>query len=343
MYQLLNTLYVTTPGAYLRLDHDTIKIEVERETVMQVPLIHLGGIVCVGRVNMSVPLMRRCAEDGRAVIFHDSRGRFAARVVGPTGGNVLLRRAQHEALSDPERVGLISRSIVAGKIQNSRQVLQRAAREASGDDDGDALRGAAAHLADVLRRLEYSNDPQQIRGLEGEAARAYFQVFGRMVRADRGSFSFTGRIRRPPVGRVNSLLSFFYALLLNDCVAAAESVGLDPQVGYLHTLRPGRPALALDLMEELRSVIADRLALTLINRRQIAAGDFDEQPGGAMRLTDDARKAVIVAYQKRKQDELNHPMLDRQMPIGLIPHVQARLLARHLRGDLEHYPPFLAR
>lgn len=343
MYQLLNTLYVTTPGAYLRLDHDTVKVQIEQETVLQVPLLHLGGIVCIGRVDMSAALMQRCATDGRSVVFHDGRGRFTARVVGPTGGNVLLRRAQHEALSSPEAVGAISRNIVAGKLQNSRQVLLRGARETVDDSERDRLRTAAMTLADVLRRLAGSDDPQRIRGLEGEAARAYFRVFGTLVRADREMFNFSGRVRRPPIGRVNALLSFYYALLLNDCVAAAESVGLDPQVGYLHTLRPGRPALALDLMEELRSVIADRLVLTLINRRQIAPGDFDEQPGGAMRLTDKARKTVVAAYQKRKQEELTHPMLDRQVPLGLIPHIQARLLARHLRGDLENYPPFLAR
>ena len=343
MYQLLNTLYVTTPGAYLRLDHDTVKVEIERETALRVPLLHLGGIVCMGRVNMTSALMQRCAADGRSVVFHDGRGRFRARVVGPTGGNVLLRRAQHEALSDGNRVGAISRNIVAGKIQNSRQVLLRAGREAQSDDDREPLGRASDQLADVLRRLEGVDDPGQIRGYEGEAARSYFQVFGRMIRADRERFEFNGRVRRPPVGRVNALLSFYYALLLNDCVAAAESVGLDPQVGYLHTLRPGRPALALDLMEELRSIIADRLVLTLVNRRQIAPDDFEERPGGAMRLTDDARKRVIVAYQKRKQDELNHPLLERQLPLGLVPHVQARLLARHLRGDLESYPPFLSR
>ncbi len=343
MYQLLNTLYVTTPGAHLRLDHDTVKVQVERETVLQTPLLHLGGIVCMGRVNMTSALLQRCAQDGRAVVFHDGRGRFAARVVGPTGGNVLLRRAQHEALSDARWSAAIGRNIVAGKLQNSRQLLLRSAREAGDETDQQALRAAADRLANVLQRLAPSDDPQQIRGLEGEAARAYFQVFGRMVRADRERFGFSGRVRRPPVGRVNALLSFFYALLLNDCVAAAEAVGLDPQVGFLHTLRPGRPALALDLMEELRSVVADRLALTLINRRQVTAGDFDEQPGGAMRLTDDARKRVIVAYQKRKQDEVSHPLLDRRAPLGLIPHIQARLLARHLRGDLDSYPPYLTR
>lgn len=343
MYQLLNTLYVTTPGAYLRLDHDTVKVQVEHETLLQTPLLHLGGIVCIGRVNMSPALIQRCAQDGRAIVFHDSRGRFAARVVGPTGGNVLLRRAQHEALSNPEQTAAIGRNIVAGKLQNSRQLLLRGAREARDEPDRMALREAADRLADVLRRLEDRDDPQQIRGLEGEAARAYFQVFGRLIRADRKQFGFSGRVRRPPIGRVNALLSFLYALLLNDCIAAAEAVGLDPQVGFLHTLRPGKPALALDLMEELRSVLADRLALTLINRRQIAAGDFEERPGGAMHLTDDSRRRVISAYQRRKQEELSHPLLGRQLPLGLVPHIQARLLARHLRGDLEAYPPFLTR
>lgn len=343
MHQVLNILYVMTPGAYLRLDHDTIKVEVERETRLQAPLLHLGGITCFGNVMLSPAIMHRCAEDGRALVLLDSNGRFKARLVGKTSGNVLLRRAQHIASADSLTSAVIARHIVAGKLQNSRQVLLRAGREATRAEDAEALTTAASRVADALRRLARSRTLDQARGHEGEAARAYFDAFDRMIRNEREEFHFSGRVRRPPIGRTNALLSFLYALLLNDCVAAAESVGLDPQVGFLHTLRPGRPALALDLMEELRAYVADRLVLTLINRQQLRPNDFDILPGGAARLTDDARRKVVVAWQERKQDEVRHPVLDRKVPLALVPHIQAQLLARHLRGDLDAYPPFLAK
>lgn len=343
MHQLLNTLYVSTPGAYLRLDHDTVKVLIERETKLQVPLIHISGIVCFGNVSVSPALIRRCGEDGRSLMMHDSRGRFAARIVGPTSGNVLLRRAQHQALSDPAWVARIARNCVAGKIQNSRQILQRASRETTSSEHRQKLVQAADQLARTLKRLEGRTRVDHIRGDEGIAARAYFDVFDLMIRVNDNRFTFSGRVRRPPIGRINALLSFLYALLLNDCVAALDSVGLDPQVGYLHALRPGKPSLALDLMEEFRAIVADRLVLNLVNRRQIAADDFDERPGGVMRLQDDARKAVIAAYQKRKQDEVRHYLLDRAIPLGLVPHIQAQLLARHLRGDLQEYPPHVTR
>lgn len=343
MLQTLNTLYVTTPGAFLQLDHDTVKVRIEKETRLQLPLLQLDAIVCFGNITISPALMRRCGEDGRAIVLHDYSGRFKARVVGPTGGNVLLRRAQHLALSDSRQTAEIARSVVAGKLQNSRQVLLRAAREAPGLESGEPLSLAAGRVAMAIQRLRNASTLDQIRGHEGEASRAYFQAFGHMVRVEREAFGFSGRVRRPPIGRVNALISFLYALLLNDCVAAAEGVGLDPQVGYLHALRPGKPALGLDLMEELRAVLADRLALTLINRRQLQADDFVEQQAGAMRLTDEARKRVIGAYQTRKQEEVRHMVLDRAIPLGFVPHVQARLFARHLRGDLHTYLPYLAR
>jgi len=343
MHQVLNILYVMTPGAYLRLDHDTVKVEVEREVRLQAPLLHLGGITCFGNVMLSPAIMHRCAEDGRALVLLDGNGRFKARLVGKTSGNVLLRRAQHIASSDPASSAAIARHIVAGKLQNSRQVLLRAGREATRAEDVAALSAAAGRVADALRRLALVRNLDQVRGHEGEAARAYFAAFDQMIRNDREEFRFSGRVRRPPIGRTNALLSFLYALLLNDCVAAAESVGLDPQVGFLHTLRPGRPALALDLMEESRAYIADRLVLTLINRQQLRPNDFDILPGGAARLTDSARRKVVVAWQERKQDEVRHPVLDRKVPLALVPHIQAQLLARHLRGDLDAYPPFLAK
>jgi len=343
MHQLLNTLYITTEGAYLHIDHDTLKVEVEKETKLQVPVHHLGGIVCFGNVMVSPAAMARCAEDGRFVVLLDRNGRFKARVEGPASGNVLLRKAQFDAMNDTQKTLCIAKNIVAGKLQNSRQIVLRGAREA--DDPGDAgkLAKTATAIASALSRLPQCTDIDQVRGIEGEAARAYFESFDRMIREDRESFKMNGRNRRPPLDRINALISFLYALLMNDCVAGAEGVGLDPQVGFLHAIRPGRASLALDLMEEVRSVLADRLALTLINRKQIQAKHFIDRPGGAVHLDDDGRKEVVVAYQKRKQEEITHPLLNQKIPLGLIPHIQARLLARTLRGDMKEYIPFLYR
>lgn len=343
MHELLNVLYVLTQGAVLHLDHDTVRVDVERETRLRVPLLRLNGIVVSGQVTITPFLIQRCAEDGRSLVWLDRNGRFKARVEGKTRGNVLLRRAQHLALSDSERRRLISRQIVAAKIQNSRQILLRAARESTDELEKTALAEAAGRLAVILDRLRRLTDLDMIRGAEGEAARAYFGVFGYMVRGDRASFALDGRTRRPPRDRTNALISFLYALVRAECSSALEGVGLDPQVGYLHALRPGRPALALDLMEEFRPVIADRLAITLVNRRQLKAEHFEETPGNAVQLTEEGRRAVIVEYQRRKEEEIQHRVLKQKVPLGLIPHVQARLLARHLRGDLTHYPPFLYR
>jgi CRISPR-associated protein Cas1 len=343
MHQLLNTLYVTTENSFLRLDHETLKVSVDKETKLQVPLHHLGGVVCFGDVMVSPALMRRCGEDGRSLVLLDRNGRFKARLEGPVSGNVLLRRAQHEWSSNAEKSLGIAKKIVAGKIQNSRQVLMRAAREAVDAEDEEALREGAAALADSLSRIPRCDDIDRLRGNEGESARAYFNCFDRMVLEDRESFRLDGRNRRPPQDPMNALLSFLYSMLTNDCVGAAEGVGLDPQVGFLHVLRPGRPALALDLMEELRAVLADRLALTLVNRRQITTAHFDDRPGGAVYLGEEGRKCVVVAYQTRKQEEILHPLLEQKVPLGLVPHIQARLLARVLRGDMEDYVPFLQR
>jgi CRISPR-associated protein Cas1 len=303
----------------------------------------LGGFVCFGDIMVSPALMRRCGEDGRSLVLLDRNGRFKARLEGPVSGNVLLRRAQHECSSSVEKSMGIAKKIVAGKIQNSRQVLMRAAREAADAEDEKALREAAAMLADSLLRVSRCDDIDRLRGFEGESARAYFDSFDRMVLEDRESFRLDGRNRRPPLDPMNALLSFLYAMLTNDCVAAAEGVGLDPQVGFLHVLRPGRPALALDLMEELRAVLADRLALTLVNRRQITASHFDDRDGGSVYLGEEGRKIVVVAYQTRKHEEASHPLLEQKLPLGLVPHEQARLLARVLRGDMEGYIPFLQR
>lgn len=277
------------------------------------------------------------------IVFHDQHGRFKARVEGPVSGNVFLRHAQHEALSDSKKTTAIARNIVAGKIRNTRQVVLRGAREADNEDDRKALQETARELAHGLEALSRSPDLEQIRGIEGNAARHYFATLDRMVRVNREAFKIAHRNRRPPLDRMNALLSYIYALLLNDCLSAAEGVGLDPQIGYLHVLRSGRPALALDLMEEFRAILADRLALTLVNRRQIDERDFVERPGGAVHINDNARKEIAIAYQKRKQEEVLHPVLNRKVPLGLVPHIQARLLARVLRGDAEEYLPFMYR
>ncbi len=344
MRQILNTLYVTTEGAHLHLDHDTVRVEIERETRLRVPLHHLGALVCFGDSLLTPSLLRRCAEDGRAVVFLSHSGRFRYRVEGPVSGNVLLRRAQHEALDDTARTAGIARAIVAGKLQNCRHSVLRAARDAKCESDSAELREAATQLAQVLRALKHTKGLDEIRGFEGAGARSYFGVFDRMVREDfRQGFRMGQRTRRPPRDRTNALLSFLYALLLSDCSAGAQGVGLDPQMGYLHALRPGRPSLALDLMEELRPVLADRLAITLINRAQVSPKGFLQREGGAVEMTDGARRQIITAYHERKQHEITHPTLEEKMPMGLVPHVQARLLARHLRGDLASYPPFLYR
>lgn len=343
MRELLNVLYVLTQGTVLHLEHDTVRVEVDGETRLRAPLIRLSGIVVFGRVTVTPFLIQRCAEDGRSVVWLNMGGRFKASLQGPAHGNVLLRRAQHLALSDAHIPWQIARAVVAGKIQNSRQVLMRASRESNRTADREALSTAAQRLAEILVDMEQAPNLDSVRGSEGDAARCYFGVFARMVRVDRESFGFDGRTRRPPRDRMNALISFLYALVRTECSAALEGVGLDPQVGFLHALRPGRPALALDLMEEFRPVFADRLALTLVNRQQLQAGHFEETLGGAFSLTEDGRRIVITAYQRRKEEERRHRLLRERIPMGLVPHVQSRLLARFLRGDLANYPPFLYR
>ncbi len=342
MHELLNVLYVQSQGTVLHLDHDALRVEMEGLPPRRLPLLRLSGIVVFGRVTVTPFLIERCAEDGRSLVWLDQRGRFRARVEGQTRGNVLLRRAQHLALSDREHRERIARQIVAGKIQNSRQVLMRAVRETDGAE-ATYLGEAALELAMVLERLRETRNLDVLRGMEGESARTYFGVFGYMVRADRDVFTPAGRTRRPPRDRINAVLSFLYTLIRFECGSALEGAGLDPQVGYLHALRPGRPALALDLMEELRPILADRLALTLVNRRQLKPEHFETTPGGGVLLNEEGRKNVLVAYQRRKEEEVHHRVLDQKLPVGLVPHIQARLLARHLRGELREYPPFLYR
>lgn len=342
MFELLNTLYVLTPGASLHLEHDAVRVVIERETRLRAPLLRLDSIVTFGRIAVSPLLIHRCADDGRAIVFMSGNGRFKARLVGPVRGNVLLRRSQHLALDTDGWPSRLARQFVAGKIQNSRLVLLRGARDSTGEPS-DNLRHAGSQLAGVLQNLHSLDGLDRIRGAEGEAARIYYQAFRWLIHAERDAFTFERRSRRPPRDRANALLSFLYALVREECVSALDGVGLDPQVGYLHALRPGRPALALDLMEELRALVADRLAATLINRRQLVADGFDISPGGAVLLNDAGRRIVISAYQERKKRLVTHRLLRQKVSLGLLPHVQARLLARHLRGDLAHYPPYVAR
>ncbi len=343
MKQIENILYVQTQGSYLRLDHDTLIIEVEKEKTFQIPLHHLGGVVMFGNVLISPFLIHRCAEDGCDIVWLSQGGKFKARLSGPTTGNVLLRRAQHEAIRESSTTLAIARNFVAGKLQNTRQTLLRAARETDNEGDATALRKVADAHANTIRRLPTLKHLDELRGAEGDAASGYFSMFNKMIVTNKDTFMFSGRNRRPPLDPVNALLSFVYALIRNECVGACESVGLDPQMGFLHALRPGRPALALDLMEEFRACYADRLVLTLINRAQLTKDDFVMRPGGAVELTEAARKTVLTTYQKRKAEEVTHNVLERATPYALIPHVQARLLARHLRGDLPEYQPYLQR
>lgn len=341
--ELLNTLYVTTQGAYVHVDHRTLKVEADGETLIQVPVHHLGAVVCFGRVSVSPAAMAQCAEDKRDLVFLSRGGRFRAKVIGPTSGNVLLRLAQFRAYQDPQLAASIARNVVAAKVQSGRALLMREARQTTDQTAAGSLREAAQSMADVIKALPKTTTVDQIRGEEGYAALAYFAVFNHLVRSAEDAFVFNGRNRRPPRDPVNALLSFLYALIQAEYRAACEGVGLDPQVGFLHAVRPGRPSLALDLMEEMRAFLADRLALTLINRRQLTVKHFEESLGGGVALTEAGRKILLTAYQNRKAEEIQHPLARQKTPIGLIPHLQVRLLARHLRGDLAEYPAYIAR
>jgi CRISPR-associated protein Cas1 len=315
-----------------------VVIEIPDQDRLHVPLHHLGALGLFGNVMVSPFLLARCAEDGRAVSWFTTQGRFQARMVGPTAGNVLLRKAQHDALSDPNKTLLLAQAIVAGKVRNARHVVQRALRDGSTDDE--TLRSNLNLLNAAIEEAPGARDVDGLRGIEGNAAAAYFACLPGMLRTDSPALRFPGRQRRPPRDPVNALLSFAYTLMTSECVAALEGVGLDPQVGYLHALRPGRPALGLDLLEEFRHPIADRAVLTLINRGQLTEADFETRPGGAVLLTDAGRRTFLRHWRERKEDEVRHDLLDSSVPIGLLPHIQARILARAIRGEIPEYAPF---
>ncbi|MFN3392346.1 MAG: type I-C CRISPR-associated endonuclease Cas1c [Meiothermus ruber] len=336
--EVLNTLYIQTQGVYLRLEGDTLRIEHEDVTLRNVPLHHLGGLALFGNVLVSPYLLHRCAQDGLEVAWFNESGRFQGRLAGPVSGNVLLRQAQYRALDNPSSGLYLAQRFVEGKLKNARLVLQRAVRERG---ETEALAQALYEHEAALRRLPQARSVDEVRGLEGNAASAYFAAFGDLLLS--GEFRFDGRNKRPPRDPVNALLSFVYALLTTQCTAALEGVGLDPQAGFLHALRPGRHALALDLLEEFRAWWADRLALSLLNRKQLTPEHFETRPGGAVLLNEEGRKAVIVAFQTRRLETVQHPLFKEPVPVGLLPHIQARLLARYLRGDLPQYLPFVGR
>lgn len=341
MKKYLNTLFVTTQGAYLNKEGESVVVNVEREVRMRVPVHTLGGIVCFGNVMCSPFLMHHCAENQVLMSFLSEHGRFLARVNGPVNGNVLLRRRQYRMADDPVKSTSLARSFLLGKAANARTVLMRAARD-HGDKDGmDAVVHVADHIGGLMRGLLYEESLDAVRGREGDISRHYFSAFDRLITAQKDAFFFHERSRRPPMDNMNALLSFIYTLLAHDCVSALESVGLDPQVGFLHRDRPGRPSLALDLMEEFRPFFADRLALSLVNLRQVQSSGFKRTESGAVEMNDDTRKTLLVAYQKRKQEEMVHPFLGETAQLGLFFHVQALLLSRYIRGDLDGYPPVI--
>ena len=340
MKKHLNTLFVTTQGAYLAKDGETVAVRIDGETALRVPLHTLGAIACFGNVGCSPFLMGFCGERNVGLSFLTENGRFLARIQGPVSGNVLLRREQYRRADDPVFSARIAAACVLGKVANCRTVLLRARRDHADRVDTDALQQAADRLSASMRRLQDDLDLDAVRGIEGDAARVYFEAFDHLIVREKDHFFMRGRSRRPPLDRVNCLLSFLYTLVLHDLRSALESVGLDPAVGYLHRDRPGRAGLALDLMEEFRPM-ADRLALSLVNLGQLQAGDFVFSDSGAVRMSDAARKTLLVAYQKRKQVEMVHPFVDERMSLGLFFHMQALLFARMLRDELDGYPPVI--
>jgi CRISPR-associated protein Cas1 len=339
--KLLNILYVTSPNAYLALDGETVVIRKEEQDVFRIPLLNLEGIVTFGYTGASPALMGACAKRNISLCFMSFGGRFLARVTGVTRGNVLLRKRQY-ALSEEEAGSLtIARGIIAGKIYNARWVLERATRDHAMRLDVSTLKNASGRLYEILKILPECDSLDTLRGYEGKGATYYFDVFNELILQQKEDFFFNERSRRPPMDNVNALLSFIYTILASETAAALEAVGLDAYVGFLHRDRPGRTSLALDLMEELRPVFADRFVISLINKREINRKGFKTQENGAVMMDDTTRKTVLAAWQERKQELITHPFLEEKIPWGLTPYVQAQLLARYLRGDLDAYPPFL--
>ena len=341
MRKLQNTLYVTTPAAYLSLDGETIVIQNEDECLGRLQLLNLENIVSFGYRGASPRLMGACAERGIGLCFLTQHGRFLARISGPISGNVLLRTAQYRLADTPDHALPIAKMFLTGKIFNGRWSLERTLRDHALRVDTERMKMAIEQMKQALVDLMHAGSVEELMGIEGVAAKAYFSVFEQMILKNPAYFRFDGRNRRPPMDPVNALHSFTYSILGHEITGALESVGLDPAVGFLHALRPGRASLALDLLEELRAPLADRFVLSLINLGTITERDFVQKENGAFYLTDDARKRFLAAWQKRKQEVINHPFLKEKLPWGLVPHAQAMMMSRYIRGDLDAYPPFL--
>lgn len=335
---LLNTLYVTTPDAYLSKDGLNVVISVNQKEIFRIPVHNIEQIVTFGYIGASPGLMKLCADSGVALTFLSPQGRFISRSQGPTKGNVLLRKAQYQHSDNPDYTLHLCRLFIAAKIQNYRNILRRFVRDNGSDTD---VERAADELSRCRRKVINADSVERVRGIEGDAATSYFSVFPHLILNQKEGFVFKGRNRRPPKDAVNAMLSFVYTLISNDVTAALETVGLDPYVGFMHALRPGRPSLALDIMEELRAYLGDRLVLSLINRKQITGNQFLQQGDESIIMTDDARRTIISAWQARKKEQIQHPFLNEKVSIGLLPHIQAMMLARYLRNDLDDYPVFL--
>lgn len=341
MRKLLNTLFVTSEGAYLSLDGENVVVKNSDEVIARFPLHNFEGIISFSYAGASPALMGALARRGIDLSFCTPNGGFLARTTASANGNVLLRRRQYRIADDEKESCEIARNIIFAKVHNCRWSIDRTARDHGLRIEVDKILSTAQRLTEMLPAIKNTSSLGSLRGLEGEAASLYFSVMDQMILTNKTDFFFVGRSRRPPMDKMNALLSFAYALLARDCASALESVGLDSYVGFLHTDRPGRMSLALDLMEEFRPCLADRFVLTLINNRIIKASDFDEQAGGAVNLTDSGRKRFLLSWQERKREIITHPYLKEKMPWGLVPYIQALLLSRYIRGDLDGYPPFL--
>ena len=341
MRKLQNTLYITSPNAYLSLDGETIVITNESECLGRIPLLNLENIVSFGYRGASPRLMGACAERGIGLCFMTQHGRFLARISGPVNGNVLLRTAQYHIAEDESKSLPFAKLFLTGKIYNSRWSIERTLRDHALRVDADKMKAVSEQMKKALMEIPNVPTIDELMGIEGSTAKAYFSVFDQMILKNPNYFHFDGRNRRPPLDPVNALLSFSYSILANEIEGALESVGLDPAVGFLHTLRPGRASVALDMLEELRAPLADRFVLSLINLGTITERDFVRKENGAIYLNDDGRKHFFIAWQKRKQEVITHPFLKEKIPWGLVPYAQAKMLSRCIRGDLDAYPPFM--
>ena len=341
MRKLLNTLYVTSPDTYLSLDGENVVVKKNETELLRLPLHNIEGIIAFGYTGASPGLMGACARKNISLSFMTQSGRFLARIVGENYGNVTLRKGQYR-ISDSDVLSAgVARNFIIGKVFNARWVIERATRDYALRLDVDKLKRASQFMAKSLEALAACDDLEQLRGLEGEAATQYFGVFDDLILQQKDDFFFRSRNKRPPLDNVNALLSFVYTLLAHDAAGALETVGLDPYVGFLHRDRPGRISLALDLMEELRPVYADRFVLSAINKKVVNSGGFTHKENGAVVMDDETRKAILSAWQAKKQENITHPFLNEKVEWGLVPYIQAMLLARYIRGDLDQYPPFL--